>query len=283
MHTLKLMEKPCKLHKVNFAMAQDSEFIVTGSRHHSRCDLGECIIQLRPPYFVGKIRTFKTTASHAGLAERNEKERVEWLIQRQKTFEFAREAAEKGMTVKELCGDHYDEEYDEPRMVAKVPGLNVYIELFGTMGPEDVEGEKFWSDASEHQPFDRMVDAAAATALNRMSYFLRSTMARDDQKVCATKMTDWQPREDWHEEYDYNEFFQRPELRGIGFREVDADRRPAQYPKHKFSDEEKEEYSRLKEAAVDLAAREGRELTKDDLAKIAQQATANVAAAKLMK
>lgn len=285
MHTLKLSEKPCRLHKMRYDMAKNSEFIVTQEGPLSRCDLGGCIIGLRPPYFVAKIHTFKTRDKRVEVSERNEKERIEWLLQRLKAYETAREAQQSGMTVREVCGNHYDEELDEPRIVAKVPGLNMYLELLGTLSKEDVDGERFWQERQDgsgqviRQPFDRMIDAAAATALNRMAYFLRAMTARKDRRDCATKTDDWQPRDDWREEYDDEEYFQRPEQHGIGFDFVDESRRPMPFPKHTMTDAEKEEYQLLKQDAIDR----GETLDKDALARLAQQACANVAAYKLMK
>lgn len=286
MHTLKLMEKPCKLHKVNYAMAKNSEFIVTQEGPLSRCDLGGCVIGLRPPYFVAKIHTFRTQDKRVEVSERNEKERCEWLVNRKKAFALAQQAAERGLTVQEVCGDGYDEQLDEPRMVAKVPGLNIYLELLGTLIPEDVEGEQYWqgekqdsSGAVIRQPFDRMIDAAAATALNRMAYFLRAMTARKDRRDCATQMGDWQPRDDWQEDYDDDEYFQRPDQRGIGFDHVDESRRPASFPKHQLSEAEKAEYQKLKAEAE----QRGDTLDNDALARLARQACENVAAYRLIK
>lgn len=278
MHTLKLLQKPCKLHAVRYGMIENSEFIVTNGNYLHRCDLGSCVVQMRPPYFVAKLHLFKTGVKNVNLAERNDKERCEWLVERQKAYAVADEAAKKGLTIKELCGEHYDELIDEPRMVAKVPGLNAYLELYGTMGPQDTNGEEYWQQNAAVQPFDRMIDAAAATALNRMAYFIRSVMRREDQRDLATRMEEWQPRDDWQEDYDYDEYFQKPEQRGIGFDYVDADRHPTPFVKHKLNEAEKQEYNRLKAEAT--AA--GQELDRDTLAKLQQKATANVANAKLM-
>lgn len=279
MHTLKFLSKPNRLLKINAGMGEHTEFIVTNVNYHQRCDLGQCVIGTRPPYFVARLRVFKTAVKNVSLAERNEKERCEWLLQRVKTEEWAREAELQGKTVREFCGDHYDEELDEPRLVAKVPGLNAYLELYGTMGPEDTEGERFWQEQGGHQPFDRMIDAAAAAQLNRMAYHIRATMKREDQRDCASAMGDWQPRDDWHEDYDPEEYFQRPEQRGIGFDFVDGDRRPTPHPKHQLTEQEKAEYARLKQDAID----EGKSLTPELLAQLAQQACENVAAYRLVK
>ena len=93
----------------------------------------------------------------------------------------------------------------------------------------------------------------------------------------ATQESDWQPRDDWREQYDGNEFFQRPEKRGIGFDHVDQSRRPTPFLKHAMDSEEREEYARLREAAAIEADAQGRALSHDDLARLQQQAAANVA------
>lgn len=286
MHTLKYLSRPSKLHKVNYKMGEHQEFITTSLDYMQRSDLAQCIIGTQPPYLVARIRKFRTAEQRPQLAERNDKERTEWLLQRVKAEEFAREAAAKGISVQELCGDHYDEEMDEPRLVAKVPGLNVYLELFGTMGPEDTEGEQFWQQQATdsqgnaiRQPYDRMIDAAAAAQLNRMAYHLRATMTRDEQRKCATHLQDWQPRDDWQEEYQYDEYFQRPDTCGIGFDHIDESRRPAQFPRHQLSEQEKQEYQRLKQEAEDR----GDVLDRDALARLARQACENVAAWNMIK
>ena len=279
MHTLKLLQKPCKLHTVRYGMSEHSEFLVTNVNYMQRCDLGLCVVQLRPPYFVARLRIFKTQDKRVEVSERNEQERCQWLTGRMKAYATAQEAAKKGLTMRELCGDHYDEELDEPRMVAKVPGLNAYLELLGTMGPEDVEGEQFWKDGSVKQPFDRMIDAAAAMAMNRMAYFVRATMPKKEQRDCGSQMGDWQPRDDWQEDFDAEEYFQRPEQRGIGFDFVDESRRTPQFPKHKLTEAERDEYLKLKQEAIDR----GDTLDNEALARLAQQACENVAAYKLIK
>ena len=286
MHTLKLLQKPCKLHSVRYGMSEHSEFLVTNANYMQRCDLGLCVVQLRPPYFVARLRMFKTTDKRVEVSERNEQERCQWLTGRMNAYATAQEAAKKGLTMRELCGDHYDEELDEPRMIAKVPGLNAYLELLGTMGPQDVGGEQYW--AEEHkdsaggtirQPFDRMIDAAAATALNRMAYFVRATMPKKEQRDCGSRMGDWQPRDDWQEDFDAEEYFQRPEQRGIGFDHVDESRREVRFPKHTLTDAERAEYQKLKQEAIDR----GDTLDNEALARLAQQACENVAAYKLIK
>ena len=286
MHTLKLLQKPCKLHAVRYGMSGHSEFMVTNVNYMQRCDLGLCVVGLRPPYFVAKLRMFKTQDKRVEVSQRNEEERCRWLTDRMKAYATAQEAAKRGLTMRELCGDSYDEELDEPRMVAKVPGLNAYLELLGTMGPEDVEGEQYWQQEREdgngvkiRQPVDRMIDAAAATALNRMAYFVRATMPKKEQRDCGSQMGDWQPRDDWQEDFDAEEYFQRPEQRGIGFDFVDDGRRTPQFPKHTLTDAEREEYLKLKQEAIDR----GDVLGSDDLARLAKQACENVAAYKLIK
>ncbi len=278
MHNLKLLQKPCKLHNVRYNMAKHSEFIITSVNNHSRCDLGQCVVGTRPPYFVARMHVFKTNVKNVSLAERNEQERCKWLTERMNAYATAEAAEKQGMTVREVAGDGYDEEHDEARVIAKVPGLNIYLELYGVMGDKDEAGEEYWEQRDAKRPFDRMIDAAAAMALNRMAYHVRATMKKQDQRDCATRSNEWQPREDWCEDYDGEEFFQKPEPRGVGFDFVNQDKHEPQFPRHQFNDAEKEEYQRLKQEAVD----NGESLDKETLAKLAQKACANVAAAKML-
>ena len=119
-------------------------FIVT--KFQQRSDLGDCIISTRPPYLVCKIHGFKTAVAVnrtdnpklVAMAEREEQSRLEYLQQRQIAFRNRIEADRQGITIRQLIeqqGRVYDEELDEPRIVCKVPGLNVYLELVGCLAP----------------------------------------------------------------------------------------------------------------------------------------------------
>ena len=284
---MKYYRRPSALHKINYGMADNAEFIITNDQCGVHSDLGNCIIGTRPPFFVAKIHAFRTQEKRDKVRIQQEKERIEWLQDLVRREQLAQEARKEGISVRDLMerhGDTYDEELDEFRLVAKVPGLNVYLELYGCMGQEDSCMENRWQDdCGLQQPFDRAIDAAAMQQLNRAAYFYRVTTTKNRQRDLATMTDDWQPRDDWHEEYDYNEFFQRPERKGIGFDYIDSMRRPASFPKHNFTDEERDEYIRLRAEEEKKANQEGRTLTDHDRARLQQQAAYNVAQKRKME
>lgn len=230
-HTLKYLHRPCKLHTVRYNMREHSEFLITsGALMDFYCDLGGCITQTREPYLVAKIHGFRTQVNDARLKKKNEEERQWFLRDCQHAMEVAKQAYDKDMTVKEYLeyiDQQYDERTDEPRLIAKVPGLNIYLELLGTWQEEEWFTERWWQQEGgrerimEKNPampyYDRVIDVYAAETLNRMAVFYRSVLTKGDAQTYATQETDWQPREDWQEMYDPNEHFRRPDRHGIGF------------------------------------------------------------------
>ena len=283
---MKFLMFPCSLHKVNYDMSENAEWIITNDQNGAHSDLGNCIIGTRPPYFVAKIHAYKTQEKRDHVRERDENNRVAWLESMERRELLARSAQKAGVSVKdyvERMGGTYDEEEDELRIIAKVPGLNVYLELLGCMDSEDTGMERWWQENRDQQPTDRAIYAAALQQLNRAAYFYRATTPKGVQRDMATQERDWQPRDDWREQYDGNEFFQKPEKRGIGFDYVDQSRRPTPFLKHAMDAEEREEYARLREAAMLEADAFGRSLSHDDLARLQQKAAANVAARRMME
>lgn len=286
MHTMKFLMFPCSLHKVNYDMSENAEWIITNDQNGAHSDLGNCIIGTRPPHFVAKIHAYKTQEKRDHVRERDENNRVAWLESMERRELLSRSAQKAGVSVRdyvERMGGTYDEEEDELRIIAKVPGLNVYLELLGVMDEEDTGMERWWQENRDQQPTDKAIYAAALQQLNRAAYFYRATTPKGVQRDMATQADDWQPREDWREQYDGNEYFQRPERRGIGFDHVDQSRRPTPFLKHAMDSEEREEYARLREAAMIEADAQGRSLSHNDLARLQQKAAANVAARRMME
>ena len=291
MHTNKYLLFPCSLHKVNYDMSENAEWIITNDQNGAHSDLGNCIIGTRPPYFVAKIHAYKTQEKRDHVRERDENNRVAWLESMERRELLARSAQKAGVSVHdyvERMGGNYDEEEDELRIIAKVPGLNVYLELLGCMDSEDTGMERWWverlqADSRIQQPTDRAIYAAALQQLNRAAYFYRATTPKGVQRDMATQADDWQPREDWREQYDPDEYFQRPERRGIGFDHVDSSRRPTPYLKHQMDAEELAEYNRLKEEAMIEADGQGRMISAEDLRQLKLTAAANVAARRMME
>lgn len=286
MHTNKYLLFPCSLHKVNYDMSENAEWIITNDQNGAHSDLGGCIIGTRPPYFVAKIHAYKTQEKRDHVRERDENNRVAWLESMERRELLARSAQKAGVSVHnyvERMGGTYDEEEDELRIIAKVPGLNVYLELLGCMDSEDTAMERWWQENRDQQPTDKAIYADALQQLNRAAVFYRATTPKGVQRDMATQADDWQPRQDWREQYAPDEYFQRPERRGIGFDHVDSSRRPTPYLKHQMDAVELAEYNRLKEEAMIEADGQGQTLSAEDLRQLKLTAAANVAARRMME
>jgi hypothetical protein len=216
------------------------------------------------------------------LAERQERERCDYLEELAVRQQLAEEAQATGYTVRQLIeqeGATYDEERDEMRLVAKVPGLNIYLEVLGVLDEEDTAMERWWAEHREEQPFDRAIDAAIGRQLQRMAYFMTTVHEERDRRTYATMESDWQPRQDWQEEYDPEEWWQRPERKGIGFTHTDPARRGTVHVKHTMTDDEQAELARLRTEAEDR----GEPLDAIAIRRLKLKAVANVAARKMMK
>ena len=281
-HKLNFYCKPSRLNKVNYDMNRNTEFIITSPSLNYHSELQNCVIALQPPYTVAKVHAFRTHAKNVELAERQERERRDYLEDLAVRQHLAEEAQATGYTVRQLIeqeGATYDEERDEMRLVAKVPGLNIYLEVLGVLDEEDTAMERWWAEHREEQPFDRAIDAAVGRQLQRMAYFMTTAHEERDRRTYATMESDWQPRPDWQEEYDPEEWWQRPEHKGIGFTHTDPARRGTVHVKHTMTDDEKAELARLR---TDAEAG-GQTLTADDIRRLKLKAVANVAARKMMK
>lgn len=200
--------------RLNTGMCFNSPFIIT--REMKRCDLGECIIGTFPPHFVAKIHRFATQRKNERLQREEEMERVAWLQERVKAHALAIEARSAGYEsikkyVTEVQGKNFDEEFDEDRLVVKVPGLNVYLEMYGCL--EKMERASL-----------SLTDASIC--LQKMAAFYRVNMGHLAVHDFGSDKFDPQPNEDWQEQYDASEFFEFDKFSGIGFSQVDLSRRP---------------------------------------------------------
>ena len=181
-------------------------FIVT--QHQQRNDLGQCIICTHAPHLVCKIHSFKThfeakpdkdgyNQKFYDLTQREEANRLTWLEQRAQAFQNEIEAARQGITVRQLIESQnrvYDEEFDEPRIIVKVPGLNAYLELLG--------------------------------CLDRMALWAQNIWDRQDRRPRASEFKNPQPVPEWHEDYDPEARPSMPQKKGLGHTFIDPSRRP---------------------------------------------------------
>lgn len=227
--------KPAAPPKFKAGMEQDAPFVAT--QYLQRSDLGMCVVSTTPPHFVAKIRPYRTCPEHKEgneahnqkqdlMAERNDQRRKEYFSNRLQADELGQIAQENGLTVKELLENHsqdyepplpstYDEEFDEPRPIAKVPGLNVYLELYGCL--DDIEPDEVDWDGPN----------GAYATLVRMSLWAQNIYDRDDRRKRASQSKDSQLLPEWVEEYDETMRPTMPPKCGIGiWPHIDPSRRP---------------------------------------------------------
>jgi hypothetical protein len=217
-------------------LSQYSQHFMTGMQFHgpfivtkiqARNDLGDCIISTRAPHLVCKVHSFRTNLGRAkdndrnwAIAEREETARLAWLEQRNQAFENEREAQRQGITIQELIegqGRVYDEEFDQPRVIVKVPGLNAYLELLGCL---DALGQNEWDDiewTGEHGVLE---------TLNSMAEWAQNIWNSKERRERATRMINMQPMDEWQEEYDPELRPWMPKKRGLGHTTIDPSRRP---------------------------------------------------------
>lgn len=217
-------------------LSQYSQHFMTGMQFHgpfivtkiqARNDLGDCIISTHAPHLVCKVHSFRTNLGRAhdnerswAIAEREETARLAWLEQRNQAFENEREAQRQGITIQELIegqGRVYDEEFDQPRVIVKVPGLNAYLELLGCL---DALGQNEWDDiewTGEHGVLE---------TLDSMAEWAQNIWNSKERRERATRMINMQPMDEWQEEYDPELRPWMPKKRGLGHTTIDPSRRP---------------------------------------------------------
>ena len=111
----------------------------------------------------------------------------------------------------------YDEEFDQPRVIVKVPGLNAYLELLGCL---DALGQNEWDDiewTGEHGVLE---------TLNSMAEWAQNIWNSKERRERATRMINMQPMDEWQEEYDPELRPWMPKKRGLGHTTIDPSRRP---------------------------------------------------------
>ncbi len=231
--------------KFNSGMEDNSPFIVT--RDMGRSDLGLCVMSTKFPRIVARYRAFQTAVEISGKSEStNERvqnkadlRRMEYIRQRELANENGKEAAARGISVREyvedVLGRVYDEEFDEPRLIAKVPGLNVYLECFGCM--DALNGEVNWERIQ--------------TILDRMATWFPSFYTHRDRKAYGSSVYDLQPMGEWEEDYRPDLFPTIYQRRGIGHTHIDLSRRPDE--QHSKTNKDMADFSMDKvKAATDL-------------------------------
>lgn len=239
------------------AMQYHGPFIVT--QHQQRNDLGQCIIGTFPPHIVCKIHSFKTNFEEKpgkdgynekfrDLTTREEERRQEWFAQRAQAFQNACDAARQDITVRELIESQnrvYDQEFDEPRIIVKVSGLNAYLELLGCL------------DAIPAADIDWVGEHGILETLDRMALWAQNIWDRQDRRPRATQLTDPQPQAEWVHAYDPDIRPLMPKKAGLGHTYIDPSRRPElQHSLAPVSDRDRHGMVKLLKAhTANLAAR----------------------------
>ena len=216
--------QPTNCERVDFiaGMQYHAPFVYTADP--GQTDLGKCIICTFPPHLVFKVHAFDVNPIMRNGSEKElqrcvgqEEERLQYLHQRYQAIKNGQEATLKRKSVKKIIqedkGMKYDREFDEPRIVGKVPGMNAYLELIGCLDKISLE-QLDWN--GEHGILWTM-DYALSYALNFFKY--------DKRKRMASKKEDVQPLDSWREEWvDSLRPFHQPH-NGLGYTDVDLTRR----------------------------------------------------------
>ena len=223
--------------RINDDMQQHAEFMAT--RIHSRSDLGWCVISTMSPHWVARVHVFSLHHKKTDVAEAKQEEQQRWFDQLRHAERLAIEAREAGITVRQLVegnGGQYDEEFDEPRMVVKVPDINVYLELFGCL--DDMSGKTI--DQQE-----------AGRVLAAMATWYRRFLQKKEIRELASWSEDPQLLPEWCEDGDPDRFVPLPRRRGIGLDHVDLNRRDVGFVHHVFNEGERKKLMELKQMRAD--------------------------------
>lgn len=235
-------------------MQYHAPFIVT--QHQQRSDLGQCIISTFPPHIVCKIHSFKThfeekpgkdgyNQKFLEITNREEILRQQWLDQRNEAITHGIRAEQENCSVRDIVegqGRVYDQEFDEPRVVVKVPGLNAYLELIGCLDPIN---EPEWDG-----------DHGIYATLEKMALWAQNIWDRQNRRPRASSALDFQPLDEWHEDYDPNIRPMMTHKKGLGHTYIDPSRRPELQHSlaPSFDRDNHAMVKMLKRATADLAA-----------------------------
>lgn len=234
-------------------------FIAT--KYQQRSDLGDCIISTRPPHIVARIHAFRTHWEHRpGKDAQNAKQQQvadkqyalmqEWLMQRAQAFENDNASWERAESVRSYIEGQnrvYDEEFDEARIVAKVPNYNIYLELVGVMDAVTPENLNWEGEYGILKTFKRMTVWAANAWDNQHRMDMR------------TQSEDEQPLEEWREDFNPELRPWLPKKMGLGHTFIDPSRRnDLQYSKApSYVSKEQKEMDRMVKEEVANQARRG--------------------------
>ena len=239
MHKLEILDPNVDVNSMQPNMCEHSEFILT--QGNVRNDLSSCVICLHAPYIVCHVKRFRLNN------DKSQQEFAEWQQQRMQAAENKSKAEALGMTIREYIEDVtnqvYDKELDEPRLIAKVPGMNVYLEMYGFMFNEISMDD----DKVKFKAFEAELLSAIKDDMINASVWYRTQKEKREIRECGSTFEDEQLMDSWVEQLNEAEYFKRPPYCGIGFQDIDESRRAPFVPRHKFNDDESAEYKKLKE------------------------------------
>lgn len=214
------MPKECHLDFMT-GMQYHAPFIRSCSNNLT--DLDGSIICTFPPHFVFKVHGFKTQAVRRGNDKElqqsivAEEERQKWMCARVTATNYGWEAQQRKKSVRKYVmedkGKVYDKELDEPRLVGKVPGLNVYLELVGCLDRVSMEDIDWYGEFG-----------AIATMKRACAYALHFWPSVDRRRM-ASREDDPQLFPDWHEDYDPAVKPPFQPRNGLGYTNIDPARR----------------------------------------------------------
>lgn len=200
-------------------------FIAT--KFQQRSDLGDCIISTRPPHIVARVHAFRTNwEERPGKDARNAKQQEvaekqydlmqDFLQQRRQAMENGVKAYERNESVRAYIESQnrvYDEEFDEPRYVAKVPNYNIYLELVGCMDAVSEE-EIEWEGAK-----------GVFATLDRMAVWAANAWDNQHRIGMRSRYDDEQPLYHWLEDFNPELRPWLPKKMGLGHTFIDPSRR----------------------------------------------------------
>ena len=223
---LPLWEPSSPVHD-NFLTGMQFHAPFIATKFQQRSDLGDCIISTRPPHIVARVHAFRTNwderpgkdaqnAKQKQVADKHYALMQEYLNQRKQANENGAKAwvrAESVSAYIESQNRVYDEEFDEPRYVAKVPNYNIYLELVGCM------------DAIADEDIDWKGEHGVLATLNRMALWAANAWDNQHRMGMRSQFNDEQPLPQWHEDFNPELRPWLPKKMGLGHSFIDPSRR----------------------------------------------------------
>lgn len=214
--------KGCERLDFMAGMQYHAPFICTINPGHT--DLEGSIICTYPPHFVFKIHKFNTCPIRVKGNDkelqhciRKNEERLSFFHSRKNAQVLGQESKERKKAIKKIVredmGMQYDQELDEPRIIGKVPGVNIYLELIGCLDKITMDDVNWHG---EHGAIDTM-NKALAYALNFFTL--------EQRRKAASCKEDVQLMPEWSDQFDRSIRPTYQPANGLGYTNIDPSRR----------------------------------------------------------